>query len=289
MLQAVKPDMKPAIQEIRRGCGHDSASHAFQSLYIWQETMGLSVLLKEGFLAVRCRGRGKNTWFFPCGSSRSKEEFLKEHEREPDFSLCYARTEDIEFTKEHFGNDFTFEENSADSEYLYLRREQVELEGRKFSKIRNHINRIKKDHSLSVHQLDHSNYAEALSIVMQWEKKEHELGTYCTEDHIASLKLLKNWKDMEVEGVIINVDDEPYAVTAGFALSDQVFDICMAKQREYLPGLSVYAKWQLYQSLPDRFSYINAEEDLGIEGLRTMKVQMKPVGMIRMYDGKAIL
>jgi hypothetical protein len=31
---------------------------------------------------------------------------------------------------------------------------------------------------------------------------------------------------------------------------------------------------------------INAEEDLGIEGLRIMKEQMKPVDMIKMYNGR---
>ena len=40
--------------------------------------------------------------------------------------------------------------------------------------------------------------------------------------------------------------------------------------------------------LDKKYKYINAEEDLGIEGLRMMKKQMQPIGQIKMFDGRVL-
>ncbi len=85
---------------------------------------------------------------------------------------------------------------------------------------------------------------------------------------------------------MVTVDGEPYAIAGGYALTENTFDLCMAKQKGYPPGLSQYVKWQFYLSLPGQYAWVNAEEDLGIEGLRMMKKRMQPAARIRMFDGK---
>ena len=51
--------------------------------------------------------------------------------------------------------------------------------------------------------------------------------------------------------------------------------------RRFLRGIDVYKR-----QLPERYTCINAEEDLGLEGLRNLKQNMRPTGMNRMFEGE---
>ena len=53
-----------------------------------------------------------------------------------------------------------------------------------------------------------------------------------------------------------------------------------------MAGLSAYARGELLRILPDRYTCINAEEDLGLDGLRNLKQNMRPTGMNRMFEGE---
>lgn len=284
--QSITLAQKDAVDRLRRQYGHGSASHAFQSLYIWQEDMKLNLYLTDEMFAVKTGIRGENAWFFPCGGEDAKRKFLKSHMDEQDFSLCYVRQEDAEWTEKHFPGKFSFWSEPTESEYLYRRSEQEDMPGRRFSKLRNHWNRAVRDHHLEAVSLNEKNIYSAIQITEEWELTHHQTGILGIRDEKASLNLLKDWEKLDLIGILLFVDGEPFAMTAGFCLTEDSFDLCMAKQREKLPGISVYAKWALYRILPDYIRTINAEEDMGIEGLRMMKRQMQPAGMIEMYNGR---
>ncbi len=114
-----------------------------------------------------------------------------------------------------------------------------------------------------------------------WVRKSTEMSSL--EDVTASCLLLKERKALEVMGVLVYVDDSPYAIVAGYPISDSCFDMAMAKQIDTLPGLTSYAKYAMYNTLPERYETVNAEEDLDIPGLRALKQQMGPVGVIEMF------
>lgn len=279
---------KEQINKIRESYRHATASHAFASLFIWQREMKLSLYLENDMFAVRCLARGENTWFFPCGNGDRIYDFIEKMRKTDGFTLCYMRKEDRAFVEKYFPGEFIIEARPEDSEYLYDRGEQNSLTGRRFNQLRNHINRVKKDHELTTVAFDKSYREEAAKIIRTWEQiKEDEAPGEATDADSAML-LLKFADELDVTGVMIYVDREPYAMVAGFALSPDCYDICLAKQKDYLSGLSVYAKHEFIRSLPECCTVLNAEEDLGIEGLRMMKRQMKPSGMIEMFEGRSL-
>lgn len=278
--------MKASVDAIRARCGHTAASHAFASLYIWQEEMGLSILLRDEIFAVKCAWRGENAWFFPCGGEASVRALVARLLETPNLRLCYLREEDAAFLKREFPGQISLSERDSDHEYLYDRAEQETLQGRKFSGIRNHIHRAESDHTLTWEPLCEANIADALAISRAWQRQSD--GPNGLADCYASEALLLHAAQLGMRGVIISVDSEPYALVAGYPLSANTFDISAAKQKNHLSGVSVYAKHALICSLPKAYTTLNAEEDLGIDGLRTMKKQMQPIGQIKMYEGEVM-
>lgn len=277
--------MKASVDGIRMKCHHTSSSHAFTTLYIWQEGMGLSIHLEDGMFAVKCRWRGENAWFFPCGEEHLVRRGVEELLLEKDLCLCYLREEDTAFLEREFPGRFLISEKECDHEYLYDRAEQVSLNGSRFSGLRKDIRRLEKLHRVSWEPLCSKNISDALIISRAWHRQTD--GPEGLEDIAASERLLLEWDALDVQGVVASVDGEPYAIVAGYPLSPCSFDFSLSKEKSRLSGLSVYTRHALACSLSNVYTRINAEEDLGIEGLRNMKRLMRPDGQIKQYEGRA--
>lgn len=283
-LTEIKLDDMEQIEHIRKKYNHYTSSHSFISMYIWRKEYQISLLLKEDFYTVKCDALGENTWFFPCGADENKIDFINENLEKNSFTLCYLREEDVDFLNCHFPGVFLVEEKTQDDEYLYSRLEWEELKGKKFAGIRNHIRRAIKDNELKIENISDVNIEQIFNIIKIWNKDK--INNSINADEYAARELINNYKIWDVKGIIVYVNDEPYSVVAGFAISDDMYDMCLAKQKSNISGLSVYAKYNFIVSLPKQYSIINAEEDLGIEGLRIMKQQMQPIGKIKMFTGR---
>ena len=83
--------------------------------------------------------------------------------------------------------------------------------------------------------------------------------------------MLDNMTALEMSGVVVYMDGRAASVAMGFPLSERSFDFAFSKAPERETGLLHYARRALVSALPDRYTIINGEEDLGIPGLRRAK------------------
>lgn len=276
--------MMDDIERIRIKNGYITAAHTFASLFIWRKEMGISVYLEEELFAAKCEWRGKNAWFFPCGSKKAVRDFVDRIICEEELLFCYMRKEDMDFLNQEFPRKFKIIEKECDHEYLYDRKEQQELKGKRFLAARKYIHRLEAGHVLEWELLCASNLKDAVSVVTKW--KEHSEGVGGIKDTTASITLLDNWENLDVSGIIVRVDGEPSAVMAGYPIGRSMYDISLGKQSCFLSGLAEYTRNTFCSFLSEEYTLVNGEEDLGIEGLRMMKQLMRPAGQIQMYEGR---
>ncbi len=272
----IAPVHQAPIEALRRKYHHTLSSHAFVSLYLWREEMRLSLYLRDDCFSARCGWKGENAWFFPCGSEAAKLAFVAEHGQEPDFRLCYLREADRDFLQMHFPQVYRLVRDENSDEYLYDRVGHLLLRGGRYANVRTQVHRAERDYALTVQPLDAEACPKAVEIVRQWASLPHPFVCGLNDDKVDE-EAIKRLPELQMQGVLVSVNAEPYAVCAGFPLSGDTFDLCVAKCRKNLPGLSYYAKRALFQVLEPRFTYINLEEDLGIPGLREMKQLLAPV------------
>lgn len=276
---------KEKIDTIRKKYGHTTSSHAFQSLFIWKDDMQLQIHIEDDFFVAKSALEHDNEWFFPCGSKEKIKSFLDSKSGE-DLILRYMRESDVALLEELFPGRYEVEECPGDDEYIYSTPEQIELKGKKLRTVRNHISRVKRDHELRYEPFTEENMPLVMKVCDAWVRKSTENSSL--QDMTAS-DLLMNYRDeLDVMGVLVWVDEEPYAVVAGFPLSEDIFDMAMAKQVDTLSGLTTFAKYAMYTTLPEQYTIVNAEEDLGISGLRTLKQQMGPIGKNLMFKAQSV-
>lgn len=280
-------EKKEQIDRIRRKNGHESASHSFDSLFLWQRDMGLSLCLREHAFAVRCTLAGDNTWFFPCGSPDEIARFVQDilaEERGAHF--LYARDEDVELLEQRFPGVFRASETPESSEYLYNRANYVSMSGKACANIRWSVNRLKSHHKLASEPLSASNMDDAKGVFDRWAPRVGNTS-YATDHETAPL-LLDHILSLDIDGIIVYMDDQPEAVIAGFPLSEHSYDLAFAKAVDRENGLLHFARRSFVSALPEQYTIINGEEDLGIPGLRNAKLLERPIGQIKMYEIKTV-
>lgn len=174
-----------------------------------------------------------------------------------------------------------------DSDYIYKRDSLAALAGRKLHRKRNHIaafNRLYDD--IRTERITGGNAADALTVAEKWlEEREPAPDELAEFDSISTA--LRNMEPLGLFGLILYVDDVPAAMTLASHISDICTDVHYEKAwGEYAANGAFAVINNMLASSPeaDR-EYINREEDMGIEGLRTAKESYYPAFKLRKYYG----
>ena len=275
-------DDRGPVEGLYRAYGRGDSAHAFPSIFLWQEDMKLSLCLEEAVYTVRCGW--KDGWFSPCGEPRAVTECVEALLSAGCRRLCYLTEADVRLLETAFPGRFSIREAPEDSEYLYDRQQMIELPGRRFAKLRNLCRRLEREHSLSVEPLTEAGLPAVREIAAQWRPSAGQ-AEGISGDRAVEL-LLDHWTQLGAGGVLLTLDGEPWAASAGFLLNEAVFDCCFQKARVNIPGVTEYIRAALAAASPDPVVRFNYEEDLGVEGLRLMKQRLRPCAMIPMYTGE---
>lgn len=80
---------KEEIEQIRRKYGHQLSSHAFDSLWIWKEKMGLTIYQETDFFMVKSTVSEKMHGFFHVETKKRKKDFSRNRCKNRKCLLCF--------------------------------------------------------------------------------------------------------------------------------------------------------------------------------------------------------
>lgn len=276
-------DQKQIIDSIRQKANHYSESHSFNSLFLWQNDMGLSICINGDAFIVKCNSRKDNCYYFPCGKESTVKSFIDEliGEKVP-FKFIYAREEDIEFINKNYDGVFEMKSSDGDSEYIYNRDSYLKLEGDGYRRIRKDLKKLKSNHEIRTEVWTKENQNDMIEVLKKWHSNHP--GEDGLIDFGTSKLLIENKEKLGIEGIITYIDGLPLAMAAGFPLSYNSYDIAFSKSAVKMNGLQDYTRLSLAKIIPSDYSLLNGEDDLGIPGLRLIKELMRPIGKIKMFE-----
>lgn len=276
---------KTKIEKIRVEHEHTLLSHAFSSLYLWQNAMGLSLELAEDYFCVKSGMDGDNSWFFPCGDEQKVFDFICNHIQNDSFSLCYVREIDVKWLEEKFPGKWKFNRLEEYDEYICDVSEYLSMKGGKFSEIRRKIRKLDKEYKITSEVITDTNIADAMTVVSRWNCVTHNISEKnLTDEHIAETALTHR-KLLDISGIILYADGLPVSVFAGFPLSDDTVDVLIGKCIPDAPKGTVYYGLKEYLKMcASEYKYCNHEEDLGIEGIRQIKNSLCPVSKTPIWE-----
>lgn len=286
-VQSITIADKAAVEELYSAYGRCDSAHAFASLFLWKQDMDLSLYMTPDVYTVRSGWKGENSWFYPCGKPEARLECVETLVRSGCRRLCYLQKEDAEELNRYFPGVFTIHESPEDSEYLYNREEILQMAGGRFVKMRNLYRRLQKEHEITTAPITEDILPAVRDICRQWQQNRGKNVSLLWEEPTNAL--LDNWNALEARGVILRLDGKDWAVSAGFPLSEGVYDCCLHNARENLPGMTENLRAAFVGACPEHVGQFNYEEDLGTEGLRLTKERLRPCAMIQMFTGERSL
>lgn len=243
---------------------------------------------KDTMLRFFPEGYLKGTYAAPVGKGDYREiiPLLEEDaaSRGLKFQIELMTEDDCKRLEEAFPGQFEITEVPDYAEYIHLQERVSLMEGKAYSKKRNHIAQFfRKYPDAKVVPITSDNLKDAYKVARGWlDEQMEERKNYLEYEYRAILNAGSHWDDWGLKGIVVYVGDEPVGMTIASKLSEGVYDVHFEKALADYPHVwSVLVK-EFAKYLTDAV-WINREEDLGDEGLRKSKLSYRPDLLLQKY------
>lgn len=257
---------------------------AFANLYGWSGKYQTSWAQIESVLVIRFRPSGSAHYAYLIPLCDSPEQVGRIIRQLGEMAAAQGHplelmgvTPKCRVHLEHLcagGFDFISSDGSRD--YIYLRERMATLSGKKLQSKRNHINKFEKLYpDYTYEELSRDNLAECLALEEQWlQANGAEDGRNDEAEMIQ--RLATHYEDLRLMGGAIRVDGRIVAFTIGSPINHNTFGVHVEKALTDYEGSFTIINREFARRIPQQYTYINREEDLGLEGLRRSKLSYDP-------------
>jgi len=187
---------------------------------------------------------------------------------------------------EALGIEITEDRDNFD--YLYQRKDLAELSGKKFHKKKNHVNNFLSAYPNHEQKpLTNALIPQAMEVLEKW-RLEAIRRNGNDGDYKSTKEALDLFDNLALRGSIFYVEGKPAAFCMGESLARGrmfVTHFEKALDGEYR-GIYQFVNQAFASSLPNFFTFINREQDLGNEGMRQAKMTYRPCDFVRKYTAR---
>ena len=281
---------KEAITSYTRAGNFLNCDFAFSNMCSWRFLYESEFAIEDDFLFVRFYLRDKTkrhqVYMFPVGTGDFKQaiEKLEKDAEQSNHPLCilgvtlYGKNK----LESLFPGEFTFTPERDYFDYIYLREDLLTLKGKKFQPKRNHINKFTKNYTFTYLPITREMIPECLELEYRWyqanrTEKDAEDLRY---ENRSMIFALNNFDALDLTGGAIKVDNEIIAFTYGSPINHYTFGVHVEKADTRFDGIFSVINREFVERIPEQYTYINREEDLGIPGLRQSKLSYQPTVLL---------
>lgn len=279
----IRLEDRATIERYTMPSGICNCDLAFANMFCWLPVYHSAWAVIDGFLVIRFHidGGDRIGYMQPVGP----EDFttvipqLRDdaHAHGQRLRIIGLTDEGCEVIRRAHPGAFAFESDRNLEDYVYNAADLRNLTGQHYQPKRNHINRFTGEYpDYHYEELTPDRFDECMALEREWRKvHEGHTSELCAEQR-AMHRAFEHFEALGLQGGCIYVGDRLVAFTYGSAVNDHTFDTHVEKADTRYDGAFTIINKLFAQHLPERFTLINREEDLGIEGLRRAKLSYRP-------------
>lgn len=296
--EAISLDQKSVLDACLHRYGEGSCQHSFISMFCMSEKYGDLACLKDGFLYIlranQCTDK-QRVYLFPMGDPSDRQglkraicnilEDAHEHRAAACFRTVTERAKQL--LQELFPGQFRFEYCRDYAEYLYTYDKLANLPGSEMASKRHDINTFYRDFGdrTAIDFIAPAHLDDILAFQKQWLEDylcgEEDVQLDC--ENLAIQRGISHFSELGLSGIVVFVDGKLAGYAYGAPLSDTHYDVIIEKGDRRIPDIYRILNRELVRMCCQGFTYINREEDVGVEGLRKAKLSYKPDCFIEKY------
>lgn len=280
----VTPDMRFQVSEYIAASGVQSSEYTFTTSMMWGVDGKITIAFEDGVMyTCYCFPRYQRFMLAPLclDPSDYPRAILRAEEFMTAQNCCEHTFKGVtEANAEYFrAAGYTVEPDRDNFDYVYNMEDLRSLTGKKYHAKRNFINRLKGEHEFRFVKLGPGDIERCMDIYYKWadgkdESPWEEQAMRTGIQYAEELGLVMGGIEIDGELKAFSAADKPFKDTAVVYFEKADGDI---------PGLYPLMNQQMVENLLGDVSFINREEDMGIEGLRKAKLSYYPVRMVEKY------
>lgn len=272
--------------------GTMASDASFANIYLLRNKYSTKISRYKDFIIRKYSGKGARCGYtFPLGKG-DVAKALAEIEKDAKecgerLQFAFVTEEQKEVLENAMPARFCYSSNAGDSDYIYLRSELASLSGKAFHKKKNHFSKFVRTYpDYKYYEIGACNIYDAQKVADAWyyEHLQDEDASQLAE-YKAIKEALENFEELGLIGGIIYVNDSPCAMTIASKINENTVDVHFEKAvGEYALNGGYAAINKLFSEKLDGVTWLNREEDIGIEGLRKAKLSYRPKIMLKKYS-----
>lgn len=270
---------KPWIEKLLAMSDFRGCEYSFANNFAWHRLYETEICRYKDFYISKSEKYGLH-FTFPAGQGDRKELFreLRKYSEEKGTPLCVTSVsnDDLAFFEECFPNEFTVSTDEADYDYIYLAEKLRTLTGKKYHGKRNHLNRF-YENNWSYSALTEKDFDDCILFATEsYNDNDMYDDESAIGEQFAINIFFNNFDELGLKGGVIRIDGKLKAFTIGSRINSDTLDTHIEKADPSINGAYTAIMNEFAKAESNGFTYINREEDLGIEGLRKSKRSYYP-------------
>ena len=272
--------------------GTMASDASFANIYLLRNKYSTKISRYKDFIIRKYSGKGARCGYtFPLGKG-DVAKALAEIEKDAKecgerLQFAFVTEEQKEVLENAMPARFCYSSDAGDSDYIYLRSELASLSGKAFHKKKNHFSKFVRTYpDYKYYEIGACNIYDAQKVADAWYYEHlHDEDASQLAEYKAIKEALENFEELGLIGGIIYVNDSPCAMTIASKINENTVDVHFEKAvGEYALNGGYAAINKLFSEKLDGVTWLNREEDIGIEGLRKAKLSYRPKIMLKKYS-----
>ncbi len=265
-----------------------TSDYTVGAMYMWRDFYNTSFTIYDDMILYKVKFLDRISFTYPVGSGSFEKamDAIKRYcdENEIPLWFCTVPEEVLPILTNQYHGTLPCKPSRDWADYLYLAEDLAGMTGRKFSGQRNHINKFKKLYPTYRYQrITSDNLHRIADFLKDYEQNHSKNAALAKEELTRSLELLPYLEQFHLPGGFIEVDGTIVAMSIGEIVNDTLYCHIEKAVRDYEGSYQMIVKEFSSDMLQYGIKYINREEDVGDEGLRTSKLSYHPVSLLDKY------
>lgn len=265
-----------------------TSDYTIGAMYMWRDFYQTQFTIYDDMILYKVKFLNRTSFTFPVGGGSITKAMtaLKEYCKENNLPLwfCTVPEEAVSTLVNDFGGSVPSNPSRDWADYLYLAEDLANMAGRKFSGQRNHINKFKKLYpDYKYERITSKNLSRVEEFLKDYQQNHSKDASLAQEELARTLEVLNYLEQFNLPGAFIEVDGTIIALTIGEIVNDTLHCHIEKAVRDYPGSYQMIVKEFSTDMLQYGIKYINREEDVGDEGLRTSKLSYHPIQLLDKY------
>jgi len=262
------------------------SDYVFTTIISWMEYAKYHYLFLKNNLIIMTKLRNELKFRPPVGKYDTDlfRQVFKLAKREGDIyplSLIDTQSRDC-LSKDYPKLEFTPHRDYFD--YVYLASDLAELPGTSYGKIRNRLNKFRRNYAYTTEKITEINMDEVRAFLKRWCLwKDCKSDPLLENERKAIIYSNDNFFELGLSGIAIRIDGEIEAISVYEKMTPNTVVVHYEKGTPSYDGIYKAINTETAKIIQKEYKFINREPDMGLPGLRKAKMSYRPHHMVEVF------